>query len=70
MNDLVKDLLKQSTYSILGVPQVDQQKFTELIVNECIKVIHQQERIPKEFFYPKGAGQHELAIKEHFGVEE
>lgn len=36
MNDLVKDLLKQSTYEILGVPQVDQKKFAELIVRECI----------------------------------
>jgi len=70
MNELVKDLLKQSTYDILGVPQVDQKKFTKLIVQECIKVIYQQERVPKEFFYAKGANQHESAIKKHFGVEE
>ena len=40
-----------------------------LIINECVKVIHEQDRIPKEFFYPKGAHIHELAIKQHFGVE-
>lgn len=68
MNDLVKDLLKKSTYEILGVPQVDQKKFAELIVKECIGIIHQQERVPKEFFFAKSALQHELAIKEHFGV--
>lgn len=51
-------------------PDGFEEKFAELIVRECIKIIYEQERVPKEFFYPKGAGQHELAIKQHFGLEE
>ena len=40
-----------------------------LIINECVKVIHEQERIPAGFFYAKGAHIHESAILEHFGVD-
>lgn len=46
------------------------EEFAKLIINECISVIHEQERIPKEFFYPKSAHMHELAIKQHFGEEQ
>jgi hypothetical protein len=45
------------------------QKFAELIIQECVKVMHTNERIPKEFFYPKSAQIHELAIKQHFGID-
>ncbi len=45
------------------------QRFAESIVQNCIRIIHEQERIPKEFFYAKGANQHELAIKSYFGME-
>ena len=41
-----------------------------LIIDECVKVMHEQERIPAGFFYAKGATMHELAIKHHFGVDE
>ena len=41
-----------------------------LIIAECVKVIHEQERIPAGFFYAKGANIQESAIREHFGVEE
>jgi TRAP-type C4-dicarboxylate transport system substrate-binding protein len=44
-------------------------KFGKLIVQDCIQVIHQQERIPKGFLYAKGVHTHKLAIKEHFGIE-
>lgn len=40
-----------------------------LIIDECVKIMHEQERIPAGFLYPKGVYQHELAIREHFGVE-
>lgn len=63
MNELVKDLLKQSTYEILGVPQVDQKKFSELIVRECCQMMIDLERK-----YPANLTVKE--IKEHFGVEE
>jgi hypothetical protein len=70
MNELVKKLLKESTYEILGVPQVDQSKFTKLIIEECVKLMHEQDRIPEGFFYAKSANAHELVIKRHFGFEE
>jgi len=43
--------------------------FAELIIQDCVSIIYEQERIPKEFLYPKSAHQHELAIKEYFGVK-
>jgi hypothetical protein len=46
------------------------EQYGKLIVNECIKVVHQQDRIPEGFFYPKGAAVHELAIKQHFGIQD
>jgi hypothetical protein len=39
MNENIQKLLKESTYNILGVPQVDQKKFAQLIVRECIQNI-------------------------------
>ncbi len=44
--------------------------FAKFIIEECIQIIYEQEKIPKEFFYPKSATQHESAIKNYFGVEE
>ena len=46
------------------------EEFAKLLINECILVIHEQERIPKEFFYPKSAYTHELAIKQYFGEKQ
>jgi hypothetical protein len=40
-----------------------------LIIAECVTVMHEQERIPAGFFYSKPAHVHELAIKQHFGVD-
>jgi hypothetical protein len=40
-----------------------------LIIQECVTVMHEQERIPAGFFYSKPAHVHELAIQQHFGVE-
>jgi hypothetical protein len=68
MNDVIEKLLKESTYNILGVPQVDQKKFAQLIVQECAKVC---DDIDTEY-----GGEDVLAtwcagaIKKHFGVKE
>ena len=40
MNEIVKKLLEESTYDVLGVKQVDQKKFAELIVQECVNVLN------------------------------
>jgi hypothetical protein len=45
------------------------EKFAKLIVQECIQVMHKQESMPAGFLYAKGATIHEVAIREHFGVE-
>ena len=44
--------------------------FGRLIIDECVKVMHKQERIPAGFLYSKSAHIHELAIRQHFGVNE
>jgi hypothetical protein len=38
MNKQIDELLKQSTYDVLGVPQVDHQKFAKLLIKECSDV--------------------------------
>lgn len=40
-----------------------------LIVNDCVKILHEQEKIPAGFLYPKSAHIQELAIRQHFGVK-
>jgi len=77
MNERIQQLLKESTYDVLGVKQIDQEKFAELIVRECIDKI-ETHRIPVgnsaagemacEWTY---AALKEIRdeIKEHFGVE-
>jgi len=78
MNELVKDLLKQSTYEILGVPQVDQKQFAELIISECISVCENQAGI-QSTAYRCNLVEHDTSstadacanmIKHHFGIED
>jgi hypothetical protein len=58
MNERILELLKQATYDVLGVNQVDQQLFAELIVEECMSNLHLNG-------YDDAINQ----IKQHFGVE-
>jgi len=59
MNQQIRELLKQATYDVLGVKQVDQQLFAELIVQECLYNLHLNG-------YDDAMNQ----IKQHFRVEE
>ena len=59
MNDRIKELLEQSTEHIMGVPVVNQKRFADMIVFECIKLA-----------VFKGDTSTGKAIKEHFGVKE
>jgi len=52
-----------------GINSELQQKFAELIIQECIKVIRLQEIVPEGFLQPKAAHIHELAIQQHFGIK-
>ena len=76
MNDLIQKLSDQAKESVprgILAPDLWIQEynriFAELIIQNCISIIYEQERIPKEFLYSKPAHQHELAIKEYFGVK-
>ena len=76
MSNLIKQLADQAKSQVpkgilapdLWIEQYNE-IFGRLILEECYKVIHKQDRIPEGFFYPKGAEIHELAIRTHFGVE-
>ena len=61
MNPRIKELLDRCTHDILGVKQVDHEEFAELIVNECVNVLHDNELWNRHISH---------ALKEHFGVEE
>jgi hypothetical protein len=63
MNERIQQLLKESTYNVLGVKQVDQKKFAELIVQECADIA---DRRPNVLINQTVGGW----IKQHFGVEE
>lgn len=60
MNERIQELLKKSTYEILGVKQVDQKQFAELVVKECIAILDEDD----------GATHHRELLFTHFGVEE
>ena len=58
MNPLFKELMNQATYDVLGVKQIDQQLFAELIVKECMSNLHLNG-------YDDALNQ----VKQHFGVK-
>jgi len=77
MNEHTQKLLQESTYYILGVRLVDQKKFVELIVKECItKAEEEAERylgfpnLENADMYAKVMYNYQELLKEHFGVEE
>jgi hypothetical protein len=73
MNQRIQQLLGLATYDVLGVKQVDQKQFAELIVKECAQQAHDLADVLSMHRDKAGA---EIAesigntIKEHFGVEE
>jgi hypothetical protein len=75
MSELIQQLAEQAKTQV--TPGVDVAVWVEqynqilgrLIIAECATVMHEQERIPAGFLYAKSADVHEMAIREHFGVE-
>jgi hypothetical protein len=65
MNQRIQELLKQSTYEILGVKQVDQKQFAESIVKDCCDVLIKWKHEP----FPFDESVAVSLIREHFGVE-
>jgi hypothetical protein len=76
MNERIREFEKQSGIEIYGLGRDRAkwehclEKFAKMIIEDCIGIIHTNDRIPKEFFYPKGAEIHASTINRHFGVEE
>jgi hypothetical protein len=76
MSGLIQKLAEQAKAEVpkgILAPDLWIEKYNEilgrLIIQECVTVMHEQERIPAGFFYSKPAHVHELAIRQHFGVE-
>jgi hypothetical protein len=71
MNERIKKLKEQATsYTWNGndvTEELDEQKFAELIVGECLDIVNR-----KEYSYHEADPLWETSqlIKEHFGVEE
>ena len=68
MNERILELIEQATstqgptpYNPLTFEVFDKEKFAELIVQECVNVLHDNELWNRHISH---------ALKEHFGVEE
>jgi len=64
MNEKIKELLDKATYDVLGVKQVNQQQFAELIIDECASLFHLQ------FTDEQYQRRIDKTIKKHFGIQE
>jgi hypothetical protein len=60
MNERIQQLLKESTYDVLGVKQIDQKQFAELLISECGKIADSSR---EGMVFPS------VLMKEHFGVK-
>ena len=75
MNERIKELIEESTIS-LGNPQIDgsyfdKEKFAELIVRECVKVMYDnaiERKVGLDI--DKRPTYYAAAILEHFGAKE
>jgi hypothetical protein len=80
MHERIKKLLKQATKEVdphdrvWVFSKVDQAKFAELIVKECVKLCEHESNDDEYDQYDMGqsvkAENIKTAIKQHFGVEE
>ena len=71
MNEQIKELIvSRGLHKYISEDcQHRMEMLAKIIIDECIQVVHNQERIPEGFFYAKPAHVHELAIKQHFGID-
>jgi hypothetical protein len=72
MNPRFEDLKRQA-FEMTELEELDYdvilERFGQLVIQECIHVMHNQERLPQGFLYAKSASLHEVAIQDHFGVK-
>jgi ribulose bisphosphate carboxylase small subunit len=73
MNEQIKQLLDQSTYDVLGVKQVDQKQFAELIMQDMHRKVIASILITDVVMEEKGltptSEDYIRAINKDFGVE-
>jgi hypothetical protein len=62
MNERIQQLLKESTYDVLGVKQIDQKKFAELLIEECASLF------PHQFTNEQYQRRIDKTIRKHFGL--
>jgi len=82
VNERIQELLDKATYDVLGVKQVDQKQFAELIIRECVNVALEQKKWVEnqEVFNSNDEAWNRARIQQsqyivdkitqHFGVEE
>ena len=76
MNNLVQQLADQARTEVPAglAPDAWIEHYNailgRLIIDECVIIMHEQERIPVGFLYAKSAHVHALEIKKHFGVDQ
>ena len=71
MNEQIRKLLDKATYDVLGVKQVDQKQFAELIVRECMACSTWVGKVNTNSCEPIHTAEAiNQRIKKHFGVEE
>lgn len=76
MSELIQKLANQARTEVPAglAPDVWIENYNailgRLIIQQCVTVMHEQERIPVGFLYPKSAHVHALEIKKHFGVDQ
>jgi hypothetical protein len=71
MNERIKELLLKAGWDRYEALDERNQKFAELIVRECVRVMYDnaiERKVPPDI--DKTPLQYAIAIKEHFGVEE
>jgi len=66
MNERIKQLRAQATDDILGVKILDDEKFAELIVQECVRYFNEDYQRDFDSLWREDLSR---GIKEHFGVE-
>lgn len=65
MNNNIKELLDKATYDILGVKQVDQKEFAEMIVRQCASIYSKIDNGNQHH----GTDDYLEALQKHFGIE-
>jgi hypothetical protein len=63
MNERMQQLVAEATHDVLGVKQVDQNKFAELLVKECADLF------PMIFTDEQYQRRIDKTIRKHFGMD-